>query len=118
MAYRDFTLTDLKEQFGLRLDERSDLFAGIAPVEVSPLLQEILRRNLPLALAISTEKARSEMIIAPVLLEVWGQMEGQVSLFSGTDFTVDAARGLNGVCDFLLSLSPEQLTIEAPVAVV
>jgi hypothetical protein len=118
MAYRDFTLVDLKEQFGLRLEERSDLFSGVTPVPVSALLQETLRRNLRLALAISTEKARSEMIIAPVLLEVWQQMDEQITLFSGTDFNVDAERGLNGVCDFLVSLSPEQLAIEAPVAVV
>jgi hypothetical protein len=118
MAYRDFTLADLKEQFGLRLEERSDLFSGVAPVPVSALLQETLRRNLRLALAISTEKARSEMIIAPVLLEVWQQMDEQVTLFSGTDFNVDPERGLNGVCDFLVSLSPEQLAIEAPAAVV
>jgi hypothetical protein len=118
MAYRDFTLADLKEQFGLRLEERSDLFAGVTPVPVSALLQETLRENLPLALAISTEKARSEMIIAPVLIEVRRQMQYQVSLFSGTDFNVDPERGLNGLCDFLLSLSPEQLAIEAPAAVV
>jgi hypothetical protein len=41
-----------------------------------------------------------------------------VSLFSGVDFTVDVKRGLNGVCDFLLSRSPEQLEIEAPVLTV
>jgi hypothetical protein len=118
MAYRDFTFADLKEQFGLRLEERTDLFANVQPVPVSALLQETLRRNLRLALAISTEKARSEMIVAPVLLEVWQQMDEQISLFSGTDFTVDPERGLNGVCDFLVSVSPEQLAIEAPVAVV
>ena len=118
MAYRDFSLADLKEQFGLRLEQESDLFAGVTPVPVSTLLQETLRENLPLALAISTEKARSEMIIAPVLIEVRRQMQHQVSLFSGTDFNVDPERGLNGLCDFLLTLSPEQLAIEAPAAVV
>jgi hypothetical protein len=118
MAYRDFTIEDLKQQFALRLEERSDLFANVSPAPVSSLLQETLRENLPLALAISTEKARSELIIAPVLVEVWRQLERKISLFSGVDFTVDAAQGLNEVCDFLLGLSPEQLTIEAPVAVV
>lgn len=42
----------------------------------------------------------------------------QVSLFSGSDFTVDASAGLNGWVDFLISNSPEQLEIEAPVAVI
>jgi hypothetical protein len=118
MAYRDFTIEDLQERFGLRLEECPNLFAEISPVPVSSLLQEILRENLPLAFAISTEKARSEMIIAPVLIEVRRQLQHKISLFSGNDFTVDAAQGLNGVCDFLLSLSPQQLTIQVPVAVV
>jgi hypothetical protein len=38
-----------------------------------------------------------------------------VGLFSGRDFTVDATEGLNGICDFLLSRSPHQFFIEAPV---
>jgi len=42
-----------------------------------------------LALAIGTEKARSEMIIAPVLIEVRRQMQRKISLFSGVDFPVD-----------------------------
>src|SRR5262249_8767353 len=71
-----------------------------------------------LALAISTEKARSEMIIAPVLIEVRRQCEHQVSLFSGIELNVDPERGLKGVCDFLLSRSAEQLTLEAPVVAV
>jgi hypothetical protein len=118
MAYRDFTLETLKQDLGLRLDEKSDLFASVAPVAISSLLQEILRDGLALALAIGTEKARSELIIAPVLMEVRRQTKGEISLFSGVEFTVDPDRGLNGVCDFLLSLAPEQLAIEAPAAVV
>ena len=45
-------------------------------------------------------------------------MNHQIGLFSGNDFTVDPAAGLNGWVDFLISLSPEQLEIEAPVAVI
>ncbi len=39
----------------------------------------------------------------------------QISLFSGIDFNVDPERGLNGFCDFLISLSQEQLFVRAPV---
>jgi len=39
-------------------------------------------------------------------------------LFSGVEFNVSIERGLRGVCDFLLSLSPTQLTIEAPVVAI
>jgi phosphoribosylaminoimidazole-succinocarboxamide synthase len=36
-------------------------------------------------------------------------------LFSGTEFNVDRERDLNGVCDFIVSLSSEQLTITSPI---
>ena len=50
-------------------------------------------------------------------VEVRRYLKRQVSLFSGQDFTVDAAVGLSGVCDFLMSRSIEQLEIESPVVV-
>lgn len=118
MAYSDFSIDDVKAQFKLRLDEGKDLFASVPAAEVSSLLRDTLTENVPLALAISTEKARSELIIAPVLLEVRRRSRPATSLFSGVDFTVDPDQGLKGQCDFLLSLSEEQLTIEAPVVAV
>lgn len=118
MSYSDFSLEDIKERFKLHLNEQEDLFDSIPPVEISALLRDTLAESVPLALAISTEKARSELIIAPVLLEVRRQVDHPISLFSGVDFTVDAEQGLRGVCDYLLSRSPEQLTIEAPVVTV
>lgn len=115
MSYSDFSLEDIKERFKLHLDEKRDLFSSIPPAEISALLRDTLAESVPLALAISTEKARSELMIIPVLLEVRRQVKQPISLFSGVDFTVDEEQGLRGVCDYLLSRSPEQLTIEAPV---
>jgi len=40
------------------------------------------------------------MIIAPILIEIRKQLSEAVSLFSGNDFEVDTAKGLNGFCDF------------------
>ncbi len=118
MSYSDFSLEDIKERFNLHLHEKEDLYGSIPPVEISAMLRDTLAESVPLALAISTEKARSELIITPVLLEVRRQVKHPISLFSGVDFTVDAEQGLRGVCDYLLSRSPEQLTIEAPVVAV
>jgi len=118
MAYNDFTLEMLKEQFDLDTDERTDYFARAAQATISPKLRDHLDKYVPLALAIGTEKARSEFIIAPVLLELLDQYERDVSLFSGVEFNADPERGLRGVCDYILSLAPEQLTIEAPVVTV
>src|SRR4051794_32757832 len=118
MTDREFSLDELKQRFGLRVAEGPDVFADTPPAEATPRLRETLAENLPLALAISTEKARSELIIAPILVELRRQFGRKISLFSGVEFIVDEAQGLNGVCDFLLSLSPEQLTIESPVVAV
>lgn len=118
MAYTDFSLETLKQQFGLHVQEVDVLFTTVAPVTISDLLRQTLAENVPVALDISTEKARSEFIIAPVLMEVRRQLHARISLFSGVEFNIDIAQGLRGVCDFLLSLSPLQLAIEAPVVVV
>jgi hypothetical protein len=118
MPYGEFSIEEVKARFHLRIAETEEYFAEIAPVPVSDFLTGMLAENIPLAVAISTEKARSELIIAPVLLEVRRQVQRRVSLFSGVEFTVDQSQGLNGVCDYLFSLSPEQLTIEVPVVAV
>lgn len=118
MPYGEFTIEEVKARFQLRIAETQEHFADIPPVQVSDFLTGMLAENIPLAVAISTEKARSELIIAPVLLEARRQVQRRVSLFSGVEFTVDQSKGLNGVCDFLFSLSTEQLTIEVPVVTV
>lgn len=53
-----------------------------------------------------------------MLLEVWRQANGQVSMFSGREFNVDDEKGLVGYCDYILSRSKEQLTINAPVILI
>lgn len=118
MAYNEFSLDLLKQRFGLQINEGIDIFSGVPAVPVSDLLSETIREGVPLALAISTEKARSELIITPILLEVRRQLGQRISFFSGVEFTVDSERGLKGICDYLLSLSTEQLTIEAPVVAI
>jgi len=118
VAYNEFSLEALKRQFGLQTSEGRDLFGQVPPAPVSELLRETLRESVPLALDISTEKARSELIVAPVLMETRRQLGNRISLFSGVEFNVDVEHGLRGVCDFLLSLSPEQLAIEAPVVTI
>jgi hypothetical protein len=118
MVYCDFTLPDIKRQFHCIIDETTDLFVSVSEVQGSPWLQETLHETLPLALAVHTEKSRSELLIAPILVELRKLAQHQVSLFSGIDFSVDPSQGLNGVCDFIVSQSPEQLLVSAPVLIV
>ena len=117
MAYSNFTLQTVREAFDLEEVDTANLFAGSEPMEPSELLIAVLARNIPLATAIGTEKAKSEMIVADVLVELREQFEHRISLFSGVDFNVDDESGLTGVCDFLISLSPVQFGLEAPVIV-
>ena len=114
MAYNRFTLSEAKKVFRLITDESRGLFSAAAEVEISDFLRQTLERNLSLGLAINTEKARSELIVAPVLVELVEQTHHQISLFSGKAFNVDRKRGLSGACDFIISLSTEQLFITTP----
>ncbi len=109
MAYSDFTLETVKKTFDLSISDKIDIFSSVPELELTPFLAETLRENVPLALASNTEKSRSEMIIAPILISVRKHLNAQISLFSGIDFTVDAQKGLNGSCDFIISRSPELL---------
>ena len=117
MAYSDFTIPELKKRFHLIVDEETNLFEDIPAAELPATLTDILRRYLPLARNLNTEKARSELIIAPVLTEFKLLYRDRVSLFSGLEFNVDDATGLRGRCDYILSESPEQLVLTAPVCV-
>ncbi len=73
---------------------------------------------MPLATAINTEKARSELIISPVLVELRKVFDRRISLFSGIEFNVDKDQELNGFCDFIIGLSDEQLFLKSPILAV
>jgi hypothetical protein len=68
-----------------------------------------------LAQTARTEKAKSELLISPILVDARSLVERQVQLFSGEEFNVDQQRGLNSFCDFLFTRSENPLTIDAPV---
>ncbi|NEP13767.1 MAG: hypothetical protein F6K14_26910 [Symploca sp. SIO2C1] len=115
MAYSDFkTISQAKASFELNT-RLMDMFPQIKRIEPSEYLTMTLKRNLKIAFDNDTEKARSELIIAPLLIEVRELFDRKISLFSGREFNVDATQGLNGFCDYILSASEFTLEIEAPV---
>ena len=119
MPYSQFTtITKVKEAFNLTTLEGITFFPEIAAIQPSNTLSATLEETLPLAVATGSEKARSELIISPVLVEVRRILNHQISLFSGEDFNVDESLALNGRCDFLISRSTEQLAIEAPAMII
>ncbi|CAD5984776.1 hypothetical protein NO976_04457 (plasmid) [Planktothrix agardhii] len=118
MSYSNFTLRQVEKDFHLQIEEKIDLFAHVEAIAPSDDLKRILAENIPLALAINTEKARSEFLIAPTLLELRRRSPIPISLFSGTEFSISPEQGLSGYCDYLISLSKQQLMISAPVVAI
>ncbi|MFM6014628.1 MAG: hypothetical protein ACKPCI_14915, partial [Dolichospermum sp.] len=114
MSYSDFTLERISKIFSVKIEERTNLFTSLEELTLDSFFIKYLQNNIPLAQAISTEKAKSEMIIAPVLIEVRRLLNNQISLFSGIDFNVNIEQGLNGFCDFLIGLSSQQLYVTSP----
>lgn len=62
MTYSDFTLKKIKAKLNIKLVENDLLFSAIPAISVSDHLLHTLKRNVPLALAINTKKACSELI--------------------------------------------------------
>ncbi|MEM9162228.1 MAG: hypothetical protein AAGC54_04070 [Cyanobacteria bacterium P01_F01_bin.4] len=118
MAYSDFTLPGVRKAFDLTFQEDRTLFEAVSTVTPSDLLTTALKENTTLAVAVNSEKARSEFLIAPILSEVRRQLNYHIGLFSGSEFNVDSQVGLNGYCDFILCRGKEQYFITAPVLTV
>ncbi len=117
MSFRDFDLPKAQQDFALTLATSQPLFSGVVPVPISEGLRQFWNNTQPLGLSLITEKARSELLAAPLLAEVWHRSGRQIALLSGVDFTVDVAAGLNGTCDFLLCRSENLYFVTAPVLV-
>ncbi|MEM7533750.1 MAG: hypothetical protein AAF639_16315 [Chloroflexota bacterium] len=116
MAYPDFkTFNQLKDKFSVTVESKHLFFSNVPEADVSQHLQETLNDNVTLALNINTEKARSELIVMQVLVEVRKNQNRLISVFSGVEFIVDSDAGLSGYCDFIISHSPNQIFVTAPV---
>lgn len=118
MSFQQFTFPQVQDDLGLTLHD-ADLFAAAPPFAVREEFAAFLRDGVTLAVANSTEKAKSEFIIAPMLLELRRALHQRFFLFSGVEWEADASRGLNGYCDFILTRGESQHVLSAPfVAVV
>jgi hypothetical protein len=115
MAYTDFTLESTETELGI-IGHVAVLFPDLQPLPVSAWLSETLARGRGVALV--SEKARSEFIVAPILLAL-RELSGQrVAILSGQRLDVDPSRRLVGECDFLLTLSDPLPRLRAPVLTV
>ena len=116
MAYKNFKdLKKLVQQFGLTT-ERNDFFPNdLKPIKPSAWLTESIDLAFNV-LGIDSEKERSERLVAPVLTEIAKNNNGQITIYSGHELNVDKALGLNGECDYLLSLGKKVLDyVDSPI---
>ena len=114
MAYNNFTLDSVKHQFSLNLID-SPFCSNLPMAEPQLEFLTIINQWLPLAQRAKSEKAKSELLVSPILIEARRLVNENVQLFSGEEFNVDRDRGLNGFCDFVFSRSTAPFLIEAPV---
>ena len=117
MSFRDFTFTDVESRLGLVLTEEH-LFADISAIAPRQELLDTLAEGAEMSQGVNGEKAKSEFLIAPVLREFRRLRERKNAVFSGVEFNVDAEKGLNGYCDFLITRGPRQSIVTAPVIAV
>jgi hypothetical protein len=115
MAYTDFTLESAEADLGVST-RPGDVFPDLRPAPVPGWLTDLLARGMQLALV--SEKARSEFIVAPLLLAVREAAGGTLAILSGQRLDVDASRRLLGECDFLLSRSEPVPRLRAPLMAV
>jgi hypothetical protein len=116
MPYSSFTLSQVQEKFGLNVN-KGVFFGDLPSLIPRQRFVDSLAESAPFAATQGSEKVLSELIIAPLLFELRSLLDCQIGLFSGIDFSIDSALGLNGICDFLLTRSTNELLIEAPAIV-
>ncbi len=111
-SYRYYKLADLAAICQISPKDISNLLQPASDLQPSEVLRLTLLRNMHLPL--KNEKAKSEFIVAPILAEVWA-INNNFKPFSGLTFNVEAAKGLKGVCDFLISDDPDAFELMSPV---
>lgn len=110
-SYSKFTYEDL-DVLGV-IVEQIDWLEIPLPIEPSDWLKVTLAKNMDLPL--SSEKAKCELIISPILTELVEINHKRITYFSGYNFNVDKLQGLNGRCDYIISKRPRSPRIEAPI---
>lgn len=112
MNYNKFSFDRIKRRFNLN-EVQKDLFEGITPIEPSDWLKETM--EITADLPIKTEKARTEFILMPILLELRKRTDRMFTIYSGEYFNVEPREGLAGPSDIILSMGAESYSISSPV---
>lgn len=112
MAYSDYTLSKIEEKFGIRSYRKKLFDHNIQPIfEISDWLKYSL--SLVEELPIKSEKAKSELIVMPILIELRNKNAKYFTIYSGEMLNVDEE--LKGECDFMLSKDIGSFEINEPI---
>lgn len=114
-SYRYYKLSDLAAVCNIRQQETNDLLAPFNDIPPSDLLKAVLAQNLRIPMR--NEKAKSELIVTPILVEMWVQNQNFKPL-SGLSLNVESSKGLKGICDFLVSANPNSVDLDLPIVCV
>lgn len=112
MAYGDFSFEDIEQKFGIK-NKIKRLFDDFQPIMPSERLIEAL--EMANELPVRSEKAKSETIVFPVLIELRKLNNKFFTIYSGDNLNVDEAQGLRGECDFILSKDVGSFSINFPI---
>lgn len=110
MAYSEYSLLQIEEEFGIK-NQIINLFDDIQSVEPSEWLLNLLQiaKELP----IKSEKAKSEMIVMPILVELRNRNHKYFTIYSGDSLNIDDK--LKGECDFIISKDTRSFEINYPI---
>ena len=111
-SYRYYRLADLKHVCGITTADISNMLFPNVLIQPSEVLSIVLERNMHLPM--KNKKAKSELIVMPILAEVWYTNQNFKPL-SGLTFNVEGEKGLKGIFDFLISNNPNAAEIESPI---
>ena len=112
MAYIDFSFDEIESKFGIK-NKVKRLFDNLPPLKPSSSLKYAL--DMAAELPIRSEKAKSESIVFPILVELRHRNQNFFTIYSGDNLNVDNAQGLNGECDFILAKDVGSFSINYPI---
>ena len=112
MSYTDFDISKVEKELNLEI-VINKIDWQIETVAPSEWLLNSLERGEQIAFV--SEKARSEFIVAPILLAAKEIAENKIQIFSGQTLNVDASLGLTGECDFILSKTQPTPILKSPI---
>ena len=112
MGYSQFNYKKVRNELGIE-NVRTTLFETIDLAAPSEWLKQTLT-NVE-GVALYSEKARSEGIVFPILIELRKKYINSLSIYSGAILNADESQGLNGECDFILSSGKQDFEMNSPL---